>query len=295
MSNHPLESSFAKLERARLHIRDVDSAIKLFFDKRPYRLAPEVDASGAEEVWSFVLDAIPLEIECAIADAVHNIRTPLDRMLSAGFRYDKIHTESAKPGALKFPVGNHANEMPSLLKYLSDHFTVDVIDFLREIEPYRGGAGDIIWVINTLDNRDKHRSLAEPIKMSFTDLAFQELVITGALLLRWGSRKGQHLVRAPEALPKPGKNVMHQPVDELRPRVIGNSVADRRFLFSSPHDDMEFITTTPGAGIYSNFEPTFNIGLHDMARFSGVPVVSALTELYDSVETILMRFEERFF
>jgi hypothetical protein len=295
MGKHPLEPAFAKIERAETHIKDLNTAIRAFSEARPYRLASKLNEQRTEEIWSIVVNPIPAHIECMAADAVHNLRTPLDKMLAAGFRNAAIHMPKASIQRLKFPGVEHPNELKNILTCLEEHLTGPVIKFLYDAEPYKEGAGHIIWAVNTLDNRDKHRALLEPIKLGFSTAEHRQVKVAGGFLLRMGSRRGKHMVPVPDA--KPGAWHMHQPVHALQPilRLAVPSVADHFLEFMSPYDDMEIFTTTPGAKVDADVKPVLNIAFSDVERFEGEPVVKALETMRKAIKTVLDEFRTAFF
>lgn len=295
MGKHPLDSAFAKLERAKAHTSDLSTAIRSFFDTRPYRLASKLNDQGTEEVWSIEVDPIPDSIECIAADAVHNLRTPLDKMLAAGFRNDSLHTAKAAIGCLKFPFADHANGLTAPIQGLEKHLSCDAIKFINDAKPYKNGAGKTLWAINTLDNRDKHRALIEPIKLSFSTTEHRQFRGENGFLLRMGSRRGKHLVPVPEA--RPGAWDLHQPVEGLAPilRLTPATVSDYFAEFTSPHDDMEVFTTTPGTMVDADVKPSLNIAFSDIEGFEGEPVVEALKTMGKAVEIVLTEFRTKFY
>lgn len=295
MSKHPLDPAFAKIERAETHIKDINAAIRAFFQTYPYRLAPKLNDKGTEEIWSIAVDPIPGQIECMAADAIHNLRTPLDKMLATDFRNPVIHTPAAVVQRLKFPAVQHLNELKCVLKRLEEHLTRPVIEFLDQAEPYKGGKGATFWAINQLDNWDKHRALLEPVKLGFTTSEYRQIRATDGFILRLGSARGKHLVPSPEA--KPGAWHLHQPDEALKPilRFVVPSVKDWFLEFTSPHDDMEILTTTPGSKVNADIEPTLNVAFRDIEGFEGEPVVKALETMRQTVLIVLDEFRRAFF
>jgi hypothetical protein len=80
----------AKLERAEKHISDVDAAIRVFFESRPYVIVAKQDQKTGDYV-SYVESVrdVPVNVPLIAGDAIHNIRSALDHLawqlvLSAG-------------------------------------------------------------------------------------------------------------------------------------------------------------------------------------------------------------------
>jgi len=295
MSKHPLEPAFSKIRRAETHIKDLKAAIRAFLDTRPYRLTSKLNDDATEEVWSIEVDAIPEGIECIAADAIHNLRTPLDKMLASGFRNPSLHQPRTTIQSIKFPFGEGAKNFGDVLIEKKEHFTAGVIKFLCDCEPYNKGAGHTLWAINQLDNRDKHRALLEPIKLGFSTTQHRLVAGVQGFVLRMGSRKGSHMIPVPEA--RPGAWHMHQPDETLAPilRMTIGSVGDYFLEYTSPYNDMEVMTTTPGAKVYADIKPTLNIAFSEVPGFEGIPVVNALETMRESVAAVLDEFASRFF
>lgn len=295
MTRHPLDSAFAKLERAKTHTSDLDTAIRAFLKTRPYRLTSQLNDQRTEEVWSIAVDPVPSSIECLAADAIHNLRTPIDKMLAAGFRNSAIHTSNAVIRGLKFPFADHPNGLKSPLEGLEKHLTLDAIEFINKAQPYKGGAGSILWAINTLDNRDKHRALTEPIKLGFPVIEGRTVAVFSGLLLRMGSRRGKHMVTDPDAPQGARHLVAPSEADAPILRLTPGTVNDYFLEYTAPYDDMEIFTTTPGAKFYADVKPSLNIAFSDVEGFEGEPVVKALETMRKAVEIVLTDFRAKFF
>lgn len=68
-----------KIERAKGHILDLETAIKAFLNTNPYGLAREVDPQTGENVYRvLVKESVPITLSGIIGDAVHNLRSVLD-------------------------------------------------------------------------------------------------------------------------------------------------------------------------------------------------------------------------
>jgi hypothetical protein len=285
----------AKIRRSESHIKDLDLAIRSFFGARPFTLVSQVNEEKTEEVWSIQVDTIPEEIESIFADAVHNLRTPLDKILSTGFRHPLLHMPNAKAHNIKFPFAEDLQQLDRQLALLSAHLSEPVIDFIRRAEPYRGGAGHILWAINKLDNHDKHRALLQPTKLSFTTANFRQIISSNGFMLCLGSRRGKHLV--PVAGATPGAWHLEQPVKELQPtlRQAIPSISDYYLEFTSSHDDMEVFTTTPGANVSANLQPNLNIALRHFDGLEGQPILDVLTSMHRAVADTVNAFSADFF
>ena len=74
-----LAQTFAKIERAKEHIRDSDRERAAFLGGDPYTLTPEFNRETSSTL--YFLDEcreIPFNIPLIAGDAIHNLRTALD-------------------------------------------------------------------------------------------------------------------------------------------------------------------------------------------------------------------------
>jgi len=286
---HPLDPATSKLKRADQHIGALEAEVEKFLRSDPYRFDGKTNKKKAREVWSIVVDPIPADIEVIAADAVHNLRTPLDKMLASGFRDPRLHTSQSSAQKIKFPGVRHVKELRTVLAGLGQHLTPDVIDFIESTEPYIGGAGEAICIINALDNRDKHRALLEPMKSGFATLGMEEVKVYEGRMFRLGSSHGTNFIDN-------GDGYWVAPTDEKRAILRKNEVSGRHYMeFWSAHDDMEVFTLTPGAKFDIKIEPHLNVSFKDAGGFDGVPVVDALRSMQALVTKIVTDFRAKFF
>ncbi|WP_439546466.1 hypothetical protein [Sandarakinorhabdus sp.] len=286
---HPLDPAFAKIKRADTHINDLDVAVRSFLRTDPYRLISEINAEGTEEIWSFKIDDLPNLINDIAADAVHNLRTPLDKMLvAAAVKADM------SPDYVGFPAGQSAERYKQAVERQRGRLPEHVIKFLEVAEVYPEGKDALLFAIHDLDIRDKHREMVVPINLGFSERRYGSLRTFGGYPLRWGSRRGTHMVPAPDA--RPGKWDMIQAVERLRPTLRMNALTQERYLeFKAPHDDMEVMTTTPGATVQIDITPTLNLAFSGIRNLEAKPIINVLNQMSDSVTEILIEFRSRFF
>src|SRR5262249_4018917 len=76
-----LTGVLAKIERAKKHIRDLDSAIQSFRDTDPYGVRTENDSQTGQIIQRIqVRSQVPSTLSLLIGDAVHNLRSALDHL-----------------------------------------------------------------------------------------------------------------------------------------------------------------------------------------------------------------------
>lgn len=284
MTAHPLASAFSKIHRARHHIDELRASTRSFLQGEPYSLTSKLNRKKTEEVWSLSIDPIPWEIECQAADALHNLRTPLDKMLAADFPNSAIHTRKAERSAIKFPAANSANQFEKVIGRIQDHLQASVVEYLRSLQPYPGGVGEAFYLINHLDNQDKHRSLLEPMRASLTSVQQKQLIVQNGRVLRVGSRHGRHMLGFPGGL--------IQPNPELRP-VYMPSYAEAKpgaLEYTSRPNDFELLTTDPGAHVYPEFKPKLYLSFAHMEALETKSAAELLEEWAQAVEDVLNNF-----
>lgn len=155
-----VDSLSIKLERAKHHVRDVYQRILAFSEKRPYEISAKDDANTGHKVYYVSkVAAVPVEIRLIAGEAIHALRSTLDhlayRLIEAGSGFrDDNHRKRAY-----FPIAKDANGYESEATRKIDGVTANVANAMRDIEPFKGGKGHDIWVLDRLDNIDKHRFL----------------------------------------------------------------------------------------------------------------------------------------
>lgn len=292
MVKHPLDMAFAKLEHARRHSDTLRAAVRTFLSTTPYHLESRLNEQQTEEVWSIVVDPIPQQIECMVADAVHNIRTPLDKMLAADFPNTFIHTAGANIRQICFPISSDQANLETRLAKLKDHVTSPVIEFLRSIDSH---TQSILWATNELDNQDKHRALLEPVKTGFSTASFGELKTTDGFLLRMGSPRGKHMLPVPDA--RPGAWHMQQSLEHLKPVAKAHPLQPGKICleFTSPYNDMEVFTTTPGTTPCFDIIPSLSLAFSNLPCFEDTPSDEVLELMLNAVSFVLTEYKRAFF
>ena len=148
----------AKLDRANVHIRDLEGRVKALEDTDTAFV--EIHPEHGTERLTHTLDESAFDhIALVIGDAVHNLACALD--------YTWLETVERLAPALvrdnaKFPVYRTAPELEGQLRGRNVQIDVTspaLFDFVvNEIQPYEGG-NTAIWPAHCFANRDKHRLL----------------------------------------------------------------------------------------------------------------------------------------
>jgi hypothetical protein len=146
-----------KVERAKKHIADVNARIVTFINTNPYAVSCKVEAETRRPVYYISkVSEIPVDLAMIAGDAIQNLRTSLDHLA----RQLHLMVPGANPDAeFNFPVHNTAKDHEAFLKRVVKRLRQDAVDALRAAQAYKGGNGHQLWVLNRLNNIDKHRVL----------------------------------------------------------------------------------------------------------------------------------------
>jgi hypothetical protein len=159
-----LESSLAKIDRAKKHIVELDAAIDTFLKADLNKVGTKRDPQSREPVYYLVSVAdIPVEVAAITGDIIHNLRSALDHL---AYQLVFMNTNGLGiPGKLNrdpfrnvyFPIGDCEE------RYITAKASREVkamgqkaLDAIDSIKPYKGGE-DLLWQLHKLDNTDKHR------------------------------------------------------------------------------------------------------------------------------------------
>lgn len=145
----------AKTERAEQHIRDVEGAIRAF-RLDAYDVGEKTDAQTGQCVYYLSrADEVPPFLGCIIGDAIHNLRSALDHLAM------QLHIagDGGQDDRIYFPIFDSAERYETEMLGEKQSARQDAVKLFNETEPYQGGAGHNLWLLNKLNNIDKHRRL----------------------------------------------------------------------------------------------------------------------------------------
>jgi len=146
-----------KIERAKHHIKELDTKLRAFLDTDFYALSVQADPGTGDNSLKFqITKSFPIETTLITGDAVHNLRSALDLAWAKLIRkrlpaiFDKF---------TKFPIRDSRNELIAALKGRKIHKSYpSLFDLVLSIKPYKGG-NDALFALHELDILDKHRLL----------------------------------------------------------------------------------------------------------------------------------------
>jgi hypothetical protein len=259
-----------KVERAKKHILDLERAITAFHKTNPYAVSTKRNPQTRQLIYYISrVDPIPLNLAAISGDVIHNLRTALDYLHQ---HLLMVGTHTAAPSKGKdaafyidghFDPNHYKTSAPAKVKGLRR----DAIDILNRIEPYKGGKGHNLWIINELNNIDKHRALvmvgAAYRSVSMWPVA-ERLFATMGVIIPEKDSKAMH------------KASFIRPADTKCPLKIG----DELFIDSAdaePDEKMEF---------------RFDVAINELQVFESQPVVEALQHFTDLVTGVIAGFRK---
>jgi hypothetical protein len=283
-----------------------------------HKSASHIDANGVE-IWRFVAPDIPIDINVTVGSILHNLRSPLDQMLST-----IALLKHASASQVEFPFGRTKDEFETALGK-QKKLPPDAKAMIAALRPYRVRGNVLLYTIHALNRPDKHRPGLIPINLQ-TISRMERLELVSGAVLTIGPRTGLHLALDANgnfSQPNLSKAPAYITINGMRVLLFGLAVGKNEGRFirmdgagrdiagkvpnradwiaksalppGAPKDDMEIATAVPGTKFHANVQPSFNVALGDIEGFEREPVVAVLHKMRQLVEHILQRFEKRFF
>src|SRR4029077_7701458 len=77
----PLVGVNLKIERAKLHLGNLESEIKQFLARKPFQIITEDEPATGDLVYKIqIAEPIPMALSTIIGDIIHNLRSALDHL-----------------------------------------------------------------------------------------------------------------------------------------------------------------------------------------------------------------------
>jgi hypothetical protein len=156
MTGIDLEDPKLKVERAKEHIREIDSRTKNFFDSNPQVVVSDFDPDGVHiTIKVRLLVAVPKRIAIVVGEALYQLRSALDVLACCLARANG----TPKPKGVYFPLAADQKEFETRhtqnkIKKLSPAAR----DRVKELQPYEKGY-ELLLTLNRLRNIDVHSKL----------------------------------------------------------------------------------------------------------------------------------------
>jgi hypothetical protein len=171
-SSDTLSGIRSKIEWTKKHVCNLEAVIQAFLATNPYRVGTEFDPESGE-LHSKVthVEPVPSDVAQISSDALSGMVSVLDHLAY------RLWLKSGMPGEgrhVYFPIGGKATTLAEHMtarKRKVEGLPVHVIAAMDAIEPYKGGKGHQLWVLNELNNLSKHRDLIA-VGAKFTSCTF---------------------------------------------------------------------------------------------------------------------------
>ena len=286
MNAEPILAVIAKIEWAKAEIEKLNTEIGKFFQRNPYKVRSRINSNGTEEIWSFHFrGVIPPMISVTCGNIMKNLREPLDNVLAA---VSMLHRGTDT--GVSFPFCSNIKDYESELAKLEKLLPTGSTDLIRKAQTYPGGNSHI-RALHFINRNDKHRARLIVLNLKNT-FSMQSLIVHEGWMFQIGYNNGQNLIiNGPPAKIKPSfsrgaaiiKPCKSRPFIQFNPAVNGAEY------------EMEFATTLPGTKFEAEIQPSFNIAFSEAPGLEREPIVVALHQMSQLVESIVLTLRDRFF
>jgi hypothetical protein len=155
MKPDPLSGPRLKIERAKRHIKELQTDVRALLDRKPHKIVTDKNVEkGMYEVKVQMTECIPAEFAVIIGDVIHNLRASLDLLACA------LATQNGATDVTgtNFPFGKDLERFKTEAKRKIKKLSLTASRFIHRLKPYKGG-NDTLWQIHAFDIVDKHRLL----------------------------------------------------------------------------------------------------------------------------------------
>jgi hypothetical protein len=254
-----------KVERAYKHIADLNTAVRLFLDSKPYKVGTKRNPQTRQLIYYLTeVSPTPISFSTITGDALQNLRSALDHLAQQLFLVGSGSNVTSR--RVQFLIEQNAAQYKGRLQGVVQGMRQDAIDALSACEPYNGGKGHDFWVLHELNNIDKHRLLVT-VGSSFGSVNLG--AIATAELEKVTGRTLPTL---------PGLNAFFRPADILFPLKAG----DELFIDAA--------NAEPNQNLQSDgFR--FGITLNEPGIAEGKPLLETVQHLSDLVSNTIPLFK----
>lgn len=247
-----------KLERAKRHFVELETALASFFAMTPYKISTCRNDEGRLVYYLSDVADVPVELSLITGDVIQNLRSALDHLA-----YDLWVNEASGRGRgdkIYFPIDKDEASYNRNKAGKTQGISAQSLAVIDSLHPYPG-ANDALWRIHTLNNRDKHRLLVT------VGSSFQSMDL-GAYMMA--------SMRRMPALPEgirgnlPDLPLFLRPADNLFPLTV-----DAELFIAGEEDEANL-----------NMQFRFNIVLNEPGVVEGEPVTDVLSAMIAEVERI---------
>lgn len=251
-----------KIERAKEHIRQIETEVRSFLMTNPYIVRTKRDPQTRKLIYYLVsVRDTPARMSAIAGDVLHNLRSALDHLA-----YHLVLVGGGTPSKQTyFPISDDAatykTEQPGKVKGIRP----DAIKAIDAIKPY-GGGNDTLWCLHRLDNVDKHRLL-------ITIGSAYRSVNIGPHMHRMMMRTWNDAGFA-DADKIPMLDVFLNPADRMFPLKAGD----------------ELFIDAPDAEVNEQMQFRFEVAFGEPQVVEGEPLIETLHQMIDLVDNIVLSF-----
>lgn len=105
-----LATPHSKLDWAECLLSRLEVETQSWLTSKPWKVSSRPLHPAGIEQWFFVLSPVPKAIEHTIADIIHNVRTPLDQMLTAYMAWSTGSPAGTRFPGIAFPTGSNRED-----------------------------------------------------------------------------------------------------------------------------------------------------------------------------------------
>ena len=258
-----------KVERANKHLDDLKAAFAGFRDSKPYSIGVKTDPQTRQLVYYVKsIKEIPSSFALISGDVIQNLRTALDQL---AYQLFLVGTKASQGDGrhIYFPIGDSREKFNAALSSRTSGIRSDAITQFRALEPYRNGKGHKFWILERLNNTDKHRLL-------LTVGSRYRSVNIGAVISHLAKQEAKKAAWEPELQGAIGDfDLYMMTADGLFPSKVGDELL-RDLPNSEPNPKVGF---------------AFELAIAETGVVNGEPLIETLEQLVKLVTETISKFQ----
>ncbi|HTA04418.1 MAG TPA: hypothetical protein VK802_28855 [Streptosporangiaceae bacterium] len=244
-----------KLERAKRHFAELETALASFFAITPYKISTRRNDERKLVYYLSDVAVVPVDFSLVTGDVIQNLRSALDHLA-----YDLWLNEANGQGRgdrVYFPIDKDEASYKKNKSGKTQGISAQSLAVIDSLRPYAGG-NNTLWRIHALNNLDKHRLLVT------VGSSFQSMDLGAYMLANMRTMPG-----LPEGMRAnlPDLPLFLKPADNLFPLAAGAE------LFIGSEEDKE----------NPDMQFRFNIVLEEPGIVEGEPVTDILSAMIAEV------------
>ena len=160
-----------RLGRALYHLDDLEAEVDAWLEEHPHRIwtTIEPDDASKKDVYCEVFRKPPAHLSLIVGDCIHNLRSALDNLVyELAIAYHDAHRSGPLPSTtaerLMFPIFDTRKEFKRRGEYRIKGFldpgaqrTIEKLQPYNQEDKGKHAHNDLLWKLNELSVRDKHR------------------------------------------------------------------------------------------------------------------------------------------